>query len=159
MTGIAALFGQNKSAERALVQIPNGGTRAPTSVLKEEFRRSDGLHDSVLRYASSLMRQVSQTAACNASHAVEERLSRWLLMCHERVETPNLNLTQEFLAQMLGTRRATVSLAALTLQSAKLIRYNRGRITITDRSGLERFSCECYQALKKSIDGANDKNY
>jgi CRP-like cAMP-binding protein len=153
VTGIAALFGQNKSAERAVVQIPDGGVRAPTSVLKEEFRKPGGLHDSVLLYANSLMRQVSQTAACNGSHSVEERLSRWLLMCQDRVQSTSLNLTQEFVAEMLGTRRATVNVAALTLQSANLIHYNRGHITITDRPGLERFSCECYQAVKKSTNG------
>jgi len=152
VTGVPALFGQNKSAERALVQIPNGGVRAPTFILKEEFQRAVGLHDSVLRYASSFMRQVAQTAACNTTHTVEERLSRWLLMCHDRVESPNLNLTQEFLGEMLGTRRATVNAAALSLQSANLIRYNRGHITITDRPGLEDFSCECYQALSRHLD-------
>jgi CRP-like cAMP-binding protein len=154
MTGIAALFGQKKSAERAVVQIPDGGVRAATVVLKEEFQRATGLHDSVLRYANAFMRQVSQTAACNTSHTVEERLSRWLLMCHDRVEADNLNLTQEFLAEMLGSRRATVNVAALRLQSAKLIRYHRGQITITDRPGLEALSCECYHALRKSLDAS-----
>jgi CRP-like cAMP-binding protein len=153
VTGIAALFGQNKSAERALVQIPNGGVRAPTFIVREEFQRGLGLHDAVLRYANSLMRQVAQIAACNNSHTVEERLSRWLLMCQDRVESPNLNLTQEFLGQMLGTRRATVTGAASSLQSANLIRYNRGHITITDRPGLEKFSCECYQALSRPLEG------
>jgi CRP-like cAMP-binding protein len=152
VTGVTALFGQNKSAERALVQIPNGGVRAPTFILKEEFQRAVGLHDSVLRYASSFMRQVAQTAACNSTHTVEERLSRWLLMCHDRVESPNLKLTQEFLGEMLGTRRATVNAAALSLQSANLVRYNRGHITIIDRPGLEDFSCECYQALSRDLD-------
>jgi CRP-like cAMP-binding protein len=157
LTGISALFGENTSAERALVQIPNGGVRAPTFVMKEEFQRTGGLHDSVLRYANSFMRQVAQTAACNTTHTVEERLSRWLLMCHDRVQSPNLNLTQEFLSEMLGTRRATVNVAALSLQSANLIRYNRGHITITDRGGLEGFSCECYGALSSRVDG-NQRN-
>jgi CRP-like cAMP-binding protein len=154
MTGIAALFGQNKSAERAVVQIPNGGVRAPTSVLKKEFERATGLHDRVLRYANAFMRQVSQTAACNTSHTVEERLSRWMLMCHDRVESDNLNLTQEFLAEMLGSRRATVNVAASRLQSANVIRYHRGNITITDRPGLEELSCECYEALRRSLNGS-----
>jgi CRP-like cAMP-binding protein len=153
LTGIAALFGENKSAERALVQIPNGGVRAPTHIIREEFQRRLGLHDSVLHYANSLMRQLAQTAACNTSHTVEERLSRWLLMCHDRVESPDLKLTQEFLGQMLGTRRATVTGAALSLQSANLVRYNRGHITIIDRLGLEKFSCECYEALRRPVNG------
>jgi CRP-like cAMP-binding protein len=153
MTGVAALFGENKSAERALVQIPNGGLRAPTLIIRDEFQRGLGLHDSVLRYANSLMRQIAQTAACNRSHTVEERLSRWLLMCHDRVDSPDLNLTQDFLGQMLGTRRATVTAAALSLQSANLVRYNRGHITIIDRLGLEKFSCECYEALNRTLAG------
>jgi CRP-like cAMP-binding protein len=152
VTGIAALFGQNRSAERALVQIPDGGMRAPTFIVREEFQRALSLHDSVLRYANSFMRQLAQTAACNRSHTVEERLARWLLMCQDRVQSSNLNLTQEFLGEMLGTRRATVNAAALSLQSANLIRYNRGHITITDRRGLENFSCECYQALSRPLD-------
>jgi CRP-like cAMP-binding protein len=151
MSGLAALFGQKKSAERAIVQIPDGGVRAPSSFIKNEFQKGEGLQATLLTYANSLMRQVAQTAACNASHTVEERLSRWLLMCQDRIDSSQLNLTQEFLAEMLGTRRATVNVAAITLQSANLIKYNRGHITITDRPGLEGFSCECYEALKRSL--------
>jgi CRP-like cAMP-binding protein len=151
MSGLAALFGQKKSAERAIVQIPDGGVRAPTSLIKAEFQKGEGLQVALLTYVNSLMRQVAQTAACNASHTVEERLSRWLLMCQDRIDSSQLNLTQEFLAEMLGTRRATVNVAAITLQSANLIKYNRGHITITDRPGLEGFSCECYEALKRSL--------
>ena len=103
------------------------------------------------------MRQVSQTAACNASHTTEERLSRWLLMCHDRVDSSELNLTQEFLAEMLGTRRGTVNVAAITLQSAGLIQYRRGHITILDRPGLEAFSCECYGILQKG-NGTKDQS-
>jgi CRP-like cAMP-binding protein len=105
----------------------------------------------VLRYAYTLMRQISQTAACNAAHTADERLSRWLLMCHDRVESEELNLTQEFIAEMLGTRRATVNSAATNLQAAGLIHYNRGQIRITDRPGLVEFSCECYEALNRAI--------
>lgn len=151
MTGLTALFGQKRSAERALVQIANGGVRAPLSVIAREFERGDRLQKIVLSYANAFMRQVGQTAACNASHSVEERLSRWLLMCQDRVESNTLNLTQEFLSEMLGTRRATVNVAAITLQAANYIRYSRGQITIMDRPGLEGFSCECYEALKRSI--------
>ena len=96
------------------------------------------------------MRQVTQTAACNAIHTAEERLSRWFLMCQDRVQSEQLNLTQEFIAEMIGTRRATVTAAALTLQSAQLIQYNRGRIRIIDRPGLEAFACECYEAVRRS---------
>ncbi|HEY6230967.1 MAG TPA: Crp/Fnr family transcriptional regulator [Pyrinomonadaceae bacterium] len=148
MTGLAALFGQKVSAERALVQIPNGGTRVKTAVILDEFKQQGELHDACLTYANFFMRQVTQTAACNASHTVEERLARWLLMCRERARGDELNLTQEFIAEMLGTRRATVNVAAVTLQTAGFIKYNRGRIKIIDLAGLEGFACECYEAVK-----------
>lgn len=150
MTGIPALMGEATSPERAIVQIPNGGWRAPLTLVKEEFMRAGELHRLLLAYARQLMRQVSQTAACNASHTAEERLSRWLLMCQDRIQGNHLELTQEFIAEMLGTRRATVSLAAMVLQSDGLIQYSRGHIKITDRPGLEEFTCECYRAVEKS---------
>lgn len=148
MSGLTALMGEETSPERAIVQIPNGGTRVELSAIKEEFMRGGQLQKLLLVYARKLMRQVSQTAACNASHTAEERLSRWLLMCLDRVEGNELNLTQEFIAEMLGTRRATVSLAAMVLQTDGLIQYNRGHIKIIDRPGLEAFTCECYQAAR-----------
>lgn len=148
MTGLAALLGEETSPERAIVQIANGGLRAKFSVVKEEFQRGGALHKLLLAYARQLMKQVSQTAACNASHTAEERLSRWLLMCHDRVSNSELKLTQEFLAEMLGTRRATVSVSAMVLQSDGLIQYNRGHIKIIDRAGLEAFTCECYKAVR-----------
>ncbi len=155
MTGIAGLMGHANSYERAIVQIPDGGVRTRLSVVREEFDKGGAFQQVLLRYANGLMRQVSQTAACNASHTAEERLSRWLLMCHDRVESPELNLTQEFLAEMLGTRRGTVNVAAITLQSANLIRYQRGHITIVDRPGLEAFSCECYAMLQSRNGDSN----
>ncbi len=146
MSGIAGLLGPGTSSERAIVQIPDGGMRMKVAVIREEFRRGGALHDILLTYVNDLMRQVSKTAACNAIHTAEERLSRWFLMCRDRVKSEDLNLTQEFIAEMIGTRRATVTTVALTLQSANLIRYNRGHIKIIDRSGLEAFACECYEA-------------
>jgi CRP-like cAMP-binding protein len=143
-------MGRRTSYERALVQIPNGGVRASLKVMQKEFDKGQRLQKLLFRHMTSLMRQVSQTAACNASHTTEERLSRWLLMCEDRVGSSSLNLTQEFLAEMLGTRRATVNVSATTLQSAKLIEYNRGHIKIIDRPGLEAFSCECYAILRNS---------
>ena len=155
MTGVPFLLGQKNSTERAIVQIPNGGTRAKADVVLKEFLRGEALHSALLRYLSYLLRQVAQTAACNASHTIEERLSRWLLLCHDRVEADQINLTQEFIAEMLGTRRATVNVGAINLQSAGLIKYNRGRIQIIDRGGLERFSCECYEVVRKSTQDGN----
>jgi CRP-like cAMP-binding protein len=149
MTGLSALLDHEQtSPERAIVQIPDGGVSAPFSVVKDEFARGGHLQGLLLSYARKLMRQVAQTAACNASHTAEERLSRWLLMCQDRVNGNELKLTQEFIAEMLGTRRATVSLAAMVLQEDGLIHYNRGHIKIIDRAGLEDFTCECYRAVK-----------
>ncbi|HEX8664763.1 MAG TPA: helix-turn-helix domain-containing protein, partial [Beijerinckiaceae bacterium] len=93
-----------------------------------------------------------QTAACNRGHNLGERLARWLLMCHDRVEGDELKLTQEFIAQMLGTRRSGVSEAAILLQAAGLIRYSRGHITILDREGLEEFACECYGVVRAEFE-------
>jgi len=153
MTGLTALMGEETSPDRAIVQVANGGTRVELRVIKEEFLRGGHLQKLLLAYARKLMHQVSQTAACNASHTAEERLSRWLLMCSDRVEGDELKLTQEFIAEMLGTRRATVSLAAMVLQNDGLIEYNRGHIRITDRPGLEEFTCECYQATLDGNEG------
>jgi CRP-like cAMP-binding protein len=152
VSGVSNLMGRKTSYERALVQIPNGGFRIRLTKMQEEFDKGQTLQKSLLYYMTSLMRQVSQTAACNASHPTEERLSRWLLMCADRIGSTDLNLTQEFLAEMLGTKRATVNVAAKTLQSSNLIHYRRGHINIIDRPGLEAFSCECYGILKKSND-------
>jgi cAMP-binding proteins - catabolite gene activator and regulatory subunit of cAMP-dependent protein kinases len=148
MSGLTALMSEGTSPERAIVQIPNGGMRVALSVIKDEFMRGGQLQKMLLAYARNFMRQVSQTAACNASHTTEERLSRWLLMCQDRINGTGLKLTQEFIAEMLGTRRATVTLAAMVLQNDGLIQYNRGHIKIIDRPGLEEFTCECYQAIK-----------
>jgi CRP-like cAMP-binding protein len=149
MSGVASVMGRQTSYERAIVQIPNGAMKISVAVVRREFDKGRVFQKNLLRYASNLMRQVSQTAACNASHTTEERLSRWLLMCHDRIDSSNVNLTQEFLAEMLGTRRGTVNVAAITLQSARLIEYHRGQIVITDRPGLEAFACECYEMLKR----------
>jgi CRP-like cAMP-binding protein len=105
-----------------------------------------------LRYTQALMSQLSQTVACNRLHSVEERFCRWLLMCHDRVGTDEFFLTQELLSQMLGVRRASVSVVAAILQKAGFIRYSRGRIQIRDRQGLEAASCECYRVVKEEFD-------
>lgn len=126
MSGLTALMSEGTSPERAVVQIPDGATRVELRVIKEEFMRGGRLQKSLLAYARKFMRQVAQTAACNASHTAEERLSRWLLMCHDRIDGSELKLTQEFIAEMLGTRRATVSIGAMVLQNEGLIQYSRG---------------------------------
>jgi len=102
----------------------------------------------------ALFAQISQAAACNRLHSNEERLSRWLLMSHDRVRADTFPITHEFLGQMLGSRRATVTLSAGLLQAAGLIRYHRGQVTILDRVGLEHVSCECYRVIKSALDRA-----
>ena len=106
----------------------------------------------LLRYSLALLKQVSQTAACNRTHSVGGRLARWLLMCQDRVVGDELRLTQEFIAQMLGVCRSGVSEAAIILQGEGLIHYSRGHIQIIDREGLEGFACECYQVVKNEFD-------
>jgi CRP-like cAMP-binding protein len=118
--------------------------------LRAELKRGGKLQGLLLRYSLTLLKQVSQTAACNRN--LGERLAHWLLLCQDRVGGSELRLTQEFLAQMLGTRRSRVSEAAIILQGAGLIRYSRGTITILDRQGLEEFVCECYRAVKDEFD-------
>ena len=104
------------------------------------------------RYTQALFGQISQAAACNRLHSSEERLSRWLLMSHDRVGADEFMITQEFLGQMLGARRSTVSVSAGILQRAGLIRYVRGHVTIVDRAGLEAVSCECYAVIRHELD-------
>lgn len=152
MAGIPLLFGDDVSQNEAIVQIADGAMRMKASVLTEELKRDGELQPLLMRFALALMKQVSQTAACNRNHHIGQRLARWLLTCHDRVNGDELKLTQEFIAEMLGTRRSGVSEAATMLQERGLIRYSRGQIKILDRSGLEKFACECYATVKLTSD-------
>ena len=122
----------------------------PTADIKEEFARGGAMQSLMLQFARKLFVQISQTALCNRLHTTEKRLSRWLLMCHDRHETNVLNITQEFLAVMLGTTRTSVSITANELQDEGFISYSRGVITIVDRKGLEEFACPCYSAIRQA---------
>src|SRR5579872_5158203 len=139
-------------AVRAISQVGGRTLRLEAGVFLKELERLPGLRRLVQRYVQALFGQISQAAACNRLHSNEERLSRWLLMSHDRVGTDAFPITHEFLGQMLGSRRATVTLSAGLLQSAGLIRYHRGRVTIVDREGLESVSCECYGIIKAALD-------
>jgi CRP-like cAMP-binding protein len=152
MVGIPLVFGDDISPNEAIVQIADGGMRMKATALTDELNRGGDLQGLLMRFALALFRQVSQTAACNRNHHVGERLARWLLTCHDRVHGDELKLTQEFIAEMLGSRRSGVSEAAMMLQGAGLIRYSRGHITILDREGLEEFACECYATVKVEFD-------
>src|SRR5262249_37979874 len=142
--GATAGFGPQHAFRRAMVQVAGSAAKTPAARLQEAAERSLALRNMVARYNEVLLAQAQQIAACNAFHEAEERLARWLLHTHDRVDSDTLPLTQELLAQMLGVRRTTVTLIALTLQERGLLRYRRGRIEIVDRARLERLACECY---------------
>lgn len=139
-------------AVRAISQVGGRTLRMDASVFFAELERLEGFRKLIQRYIQALFGQISQAAACNRLHSNEERLSRWLLISHDRVGMDAFPITHEFLGQMLGSRRATVTLSAGLLQAAELIRYHRGRVTIVDRDGLEGVSCECYAIIKAALD-------
>jgi CRP-like cAMP-binding protein len=152
VVGIALFMGGNTVPNRAVVQVAGDAFRVHAPVIQEEFKLGGPCQMLLLRYTQALITQISQTAVCNRLHTVEQRLCRWLLLTHDRVESAELRLTQEFIANMLGGRRESVTKAARHLQAAGLIRYVRGHITILDRQGLEAASCECYQVVKTEFD-------
>ncbi len=147
VVGVEAILGAKTATKDAVVQVPGGCLKIRTEVLQTEFRRNGVLHFRVLRYLRDLIAQVTQTAACNRVHRLDQRLPRWLLMTHNRAGTDVLPMTHEFLSHMLGTPRSEVSIAAANLRKSGLIRYGRGHMIILDRKGLESASCECYQAV------------
>jgi CRP-like cAMP-binding protein len=152
MIGIPALLGADRSPTDVFCQIPCETRRMRVAAFEEEIRRDGPFRLRVQRYAQSLLNQVSQTAACNRLHSIEERCARWLLISHDRVQADEFPLTQEFLAIMLGVRRSGVTVAAGILQKAGMIRYTRGRIAILDRAALEDASCECYRVVQDDYD-------
>jgi len=152
LIGINVLLGVDSTASECIVQLADSAHRIKTGVIKEEFKRGGVLQDKILLFTNALMTQISQTALCNRLHLVEERLARWLLMCHDRSTDKKLSLTQEFLSIMLGVNRPTVTVAAILLQSAGFIKYSRGKIIVIDREGLEHFTCDCYKTAKTAYD-------
>ncbi len=152
MVGTPVFLGAESSPTRAISQVPGEALRMETKVFQEEMTRGGALHGLVQRYTQAMINQISQSTVCNHRHSVQKRMCRWLLMSHDRVGTDEFQLTQEFLAQMLGVRRPTVSAAAGILQKAGLITYHRGRLTVLDRKGLEAASCECYEVVAKELD-------
>jgi CRP-like cAMP-binding protein len=150
-TGLALALGSRQVAQRALVQIPDGGMSMSASDFEVCLASQPSLERQVLRYAQATIAAISQFAACNRLHPVNERFARWLLMAHDRVPDDTIMLTHEFLGQMLGVRRAGVTVAALTLQRLGFIEYSQGRILIRNRAGLEGASCECYLAVEREF--------
>jgi CRP-like cAMP-binding protein len=152
MLGLPAFLGAGSIPGEAFCQVPGQALRLGAQILRQETAGGGPLHDVLLRYTQGLMNQISQSAACNRAHSIDERCARWLLMTHDRAGSDRFPLTQEFLAQMLGVRRAGVSAAASILQRAGFIRYSRGRMTIADRSGLESAACGCYRIVRDEFE-------
>jgi CRP-like cAMP-binding protein len=152
VVGIAVFMGGDTTPNRAVVQSAGDAYRLELKHFRDEFRRVGELHRLLLLYTQALLTQMSQTAVCNRLHSVEQQLCRCLLLSHDRLESNELVMTQELIANMLGVRREGVSVAAHHLQNAGLIRYARGHITIVDRPGLESKVCECYQVVKTECD-------
>jgi len=152
MVGVALFMGGNSTPSRAVVQSAGKGLRLRASTLKHEFDRAGPFLHLLLRYTQALLTQMSQTAVCNRHHSLDQQLCRWLLLSLDRLSGPDLIMTQELIANMLGVRREGVTGAALQLQAAGLIRYARGRITVLNRPVLEKRTCECYQVVKREYD-------
>ncbi len=152
LVGTPVFLGSERSPTRAIAQIPGAALRMESKVFQKELRRRGPLHGLVERYTQAMINQISQSIVCNHRHSVKKRMCRWLLMSHNRTGADEFSLTHEFLAQMLGVCRPTVTAVAGTLQKAGLINYHRGRITVIDRKGLEAASCECFQVLTKELD-------
>ena len=152
MVGLPLLLGDDRAPTSVYVQVPGVGLRMNASIFNQELARSASMRCVMLHYAHAFFNQVAQSAACNQFHTIEQRASRWLLMTHDRMQSDEFLLTQEFLAMMLGVQRTGVTAAAGSLQRAGLIRYRRGNVTMLDRRGLERRACECYGISKKEFD-------
>ena len=150
--GLFAAMYSRVSFNRCIVQLVGPMVRCPIEVLQSEFKASEHVRDLFVSFSETLLSQVQQTVACNAMHTTEERMCRWLLMMHDRAEGETLTYTHEFLANILGTNRKSVTLAAQSMQNAGLISYRRGTMQVLDRAGLEKASCECYAIVRKRFD-------
>jgi CRP-like cAMP-binding protein len=151
MVGLPLVFGTTSSGTQAVVQMPATALRIEAAAFRRAMDTAPALRPLLLRYAHALFAQVSQTAACNRRHAVARRLARWLLAAHDHAGQDHLPLTHDIMSQMLGVRRAGISVAAAALQRAGLIRYAHGRLTVHDRPGLEMAACECHAATRQAF--------
>ncbi len=152
LVGVAFFMGGETTPSRAVVQSAGFAYRLAGARMKQEFSRSGVMQHLLLRYTQALITQMAQTAVCNRHHTIDQQLCRWLLLSLDRLPSNELTMTQELIANMLGVRREGVTEAAGNLQSAGLIRYSRGRITVLDRAQLEQRVCECYAVVKKEFD-------
>jgi CRP-like cAMP-binding protein len=152
IVGISLFMGGETTPSRAVVQSAGMGFRLRASLVMDEFNKAGPVLHLLLRYTQALITQMAQTAVCNRHHALDQQLCRWLLLSLDRLRTNELVMTQELIANMLGVRREGVTEAAGRLDKAGLIRYQRGRITVLDRPGLEHRTCECYAVVKREYD-------
>ena len=152
MLGTAVALGMSTTPIRALIQMPGSAMRMKAEALRDELKRGGALQDVLQRYAHALFTQISQSAACISSHEVDKRLSRWLIMTHDRAPGDEFEMKHEFMAMMLGVRRPTVTLVMAELTNAGIISHVRGRVRVVDRQGLEGASCECYKTVRALYD-------
>ena len=152
LVGVSLFMGGESTTSRAVVQSAGMGYRLAANLVMKEFDRTGPVMNLLLRYTQALITQMAQTAVCNRHHSLDQQLCRWLLLSLDRLQGNHLVMTQELIANMLGVRREGVTESALKLQSAGLIRYARGQITVLDRGGLEKRSCECYAVVKREYD-------
>jgi CRP-like cAMP-binding protein len=149
VVGVSIFMGGETTPSRAVVQSAGSAYRLPSAIMREEFTRGGAMQHLMLRYTQSLITQMAQTAVCNRHHSVDQQLCRWLLLSIDRLASPELTMTQELIANMLGVRREGVTEAAGKLQDAKVISYRRGHIKVLDRKRLEGMSCECYEVVRR----------
>lgn len=157
MVGLPAYLGATRSPQAAFCQIPGETVRISVGDFRQALSRGGALHDLLNRFTQATMVQVSQNVVCNRSHATDSRMARWLATTHDRVGSDEFPLTQEFMAQMLGVHRPTVSETAQRIQAMGLIRYSRGVITIADRGALEQLACECYRIIRAEFDALRNR--
>ena len=157
MVGLASFWGAPKALWRVMIQIAGNALRAPVDIFNDQIHPDSTLHRLLRQYTVAFVATLAQTAACNRLHSLEARMCRWLLTTSDRLDADEFPLTQDFLGQMLGVRRPSVSLAGAALQEAGLIKYTRGKIAIVNRSGLEAASCECYAIVHRHHEEALDQ--
>jgi len=149
--GLPAVLGSSHSPTRAICQVSGWALRVPVDTLIEGIPRDGVLFDRFVRYAQARLTALSRSVACNRLHSAQQRYARWVLTTQDRVGTEEFAITQDFLAQMLGVTRPTISVVGQELQSLRLIHYAQGRLTVDDRRGLENVSCECYRTTRQAF--------
>jgi CRP-like cAMP-binding protein len=152
LVGVSLFMGGGSTPSRAVVQSAGVGCRLESKVVMTEFNKGGPVSHVLLRYTQALLTQTAQTAVCNRHHSLDQQLCRWLLLSLDRLHGHELVMTQELISNMLGVRREGVTEGARKLQKAGLIQYSRGRITVLDRKGIERRTCECYAVVKREYD-------